>query len=209
MVAETFPPNSSAKTFNFPSLARNAIAPAVTESIVPALADIIHETAVEIAQQECGDSASIFDVERIAGDLLYALADLLLLSPVPLRGVRDLLRFHQLDEVHAAAYFGIDVTLPLLVTVDDLPDEDEQPATLYMNAGEYAPTSSNTVRFSDVASAARALNLSPDQVAQLAEQDGTLCACGCGKPRSAGSKYADNAKCRKVAYLQRQKAQAK
>lgn len=206
MVADALPPNNAGKTFNFPSMTRDAIAPAVVEEIVPALADAIHEAAAGIAQRDCGDSATIFDVERIAGDLLYALADLLLLSPVPLRGVRDLLRFHQLDEVHAAAYFGIDVALPLLVTRDDADEDDEQPATLYMNAGDYAPKSSNTVQFNDVASAARVLGLSPAQIAEL--EGGPLCACGCGKPARDGSKYHNNAKCRKAAYMQRQKAQA-
>lgn len=203
MVAETLPPNSAGKTFNFPSMARSSVAPAVTESIVPALADIIHETAVEIADAECGENASIFDVERIAGDLLYALADLLLLSPVPLRGVRDLLRFHQLDEVHAAAYFGIDVTLPLTLADDENEPQDAEFVRRRTELAPtvYTPTSSKTVRFSDVASAARALNLSPDQMAELEGVE--LCACGCGKPRRLGSKYADNAKCRKTAYLQR------
>lgn len=119
MYAEKNTPDNERKQFNFPAAPRAIIAPAVVECIVPALADLIFETADALAEQECGESTTVFDVERMAGDLLHSLADLLTLSPVPLRGVRDLLRFHQLDEVHAAAYFGIDVALPL-----ELADED-------------------------------------------------------------------------------------
>ena len=95
MYAEKNTPDNERKQFNFPAAPRAIIAPAVVECIVPALADLIFETADALAEQECGESTTVFDVERMAGDLLHALADLLTLSPVPLRGVRDLLRFHQ------------------------------------------------------------------------------------------------------------------
>jgi hypothetical protein len=164
------------RAFNFPSTQRADVAPALVSDIVPTLADAIHEAATGIAERECGERTSIFDVERVASDLLYALADLLTLAPVPLRGVRDLLRWHQLDAAHAAAYFECDYTPALAVVTDGEHGRDhraEGEADEYETEEAVTPTTGATVarsggrdrgvvQFPDAAAAARALGLPAD-----------------------------------------------
>lgn len=178
------------RAFNFPSTQRADVAPALVSDIVPVLADAIHEAATVIAERECGERTSIFDVERIAGDLLYALADLLTLSPIPMRGVRDLLRWHQLDEAHAAAYFECDYTPALAVVNGGERDHDhraEGEADEYETEEAVKPTTGATVarsggrdrgvvQFADVTAAARTLGVDVAQLGGAGERQ------KCGDP---------------------------
>lgn len=93
---------------NYPALKRDEVALAVIETVIPALAVAIDEAAQDVAANLFGDEATTFDIERIANDVLFALGDYLDLSPVPRRGVTDLLRVHQLQNTaYAEDYFGV------------------------------------------------------------------------------------------------------
>lgn len=93
---------------NYPALKRDEVALAVIETVIPALAVAIDEAAQDVAANLFGDEATTFDIERIANDVLFALGDYLDLSPVPRRGVHDLLRVHQLNNVaYAEDYFHV------------------------------------------------------------------------------------------------------
>lgn len=93
---------------NLPPSSRDAVARALIEHIIPTLAAAIEDSADDLAVETYTASATVFDVERCANDLLHALADLLALAPAPMRGTRDLLRFHQLQHAeYSAAYFRV------------------------------------------------------------------------------------------------------
>lgn len=165
------------KLFNFANMPRSAIVPALVNDIVPLLADAIHDAAAEIAERECGNAATIFDVERIAGELLYSLADLLTLSPISLRGVRDLLRFHQLDGIHAAAYFDYDYTPPLELAresdhhAEGEDDDYETEEAIRPATGAHQPARDRgVIQFADVHAAAKALNLPLEQFGAAGER---------------------------------------
>lgn len=97
---------------NFPHFTRDQVAPALFDNVLPRLAEMMHETAVMLATDECGGEPDAFTVERMGAALLYALTDFCSLSAVPGHTVHDVLRWHQLhDPAYAAAYFKLDSAL--------------------------------------------------------------------------------------------------